>query len=156
MEFPFIVVVDSSVVDSSGIHHLPFVTCSCGGFGQTISEMVAVGLLPSSFQEVKMVFTTACLDNYRFANLKCKTSTYQYYQMLKRWTNPANPMAALNRYAEFHCASREWRHLKKLKLHGFVHSNKFSAQLVLRPQSIWQVIPLIQLISMFFHKCLWH
>lgn len=119
LEFPFIV-----VVDSSGIHHLPFVTCSCRGSGQTISETVAVGLLPSSFQEVKTVFTTACLDNYRFANLECKTSAYQYYQMLKRRTNPANPMAAPNRYAEFRRASREWRHLKKLKLHGFVHPDK--------------------------------
>lgn len=119
MDCPFIV-----AVDSSGVHHLPLLTCTCQGPDQTIAEALAAGLLSSTFKDIRTVFTTECLDDFRYANLECKTSAYQYYQMLKRRTNPANPMGVPNRYAEFRRASREWRHLKKMKLHGFGHSDQ--------------------------------
>lgn len=41
----------------------------------------------------------------------------------------------------------------KLQESAILH---FSVPLVLRPESIWQVIALTRLIGMFFHKRLWH
>jgi len=117
MDCPFVL-----VVDTSGIHHLPLLMCNCQGGEKNIAEALASGLLASTFKDIRTVFTSTCLDDFRFANLECKTSAYQFYQLLKRRTNPANPMGVLNRYAEFRRASREWRHLKKMKLHGFSHS----------------------------------
>ncbi|KDR66957.1 hypothetical protein GALMADRAFT_80367, partial [Galerina marginata CBS 339.88] len=84
---------------------------------------VIAGFLPSSFKDIKTLFTTSCLDDFRLANLECKTSAYQYYQMLRRRTNPSNPTAVPDRYAELRRASREWRHLKKLKQSGSGHSH---------------------------------
>ena len=78
LDCPFIV-----VVDSSGIHHLPLLICTCEGSNQNIAEALAAGLLSSTFKDMKTAFTTDCLDDFRFANLECKTSAYQYYQMLK-------------------------------------------------------------------------
>ncbi|KDR65066.1 hypothetical protein GALMADRAFT_82316, partial [Galerina marginata CBS 339.88] len=107
----------------SGVHHLPLVTCNCQGTGKKVSEAVIAGFLPSSFKDIKTLFTTSCLDDFRLANLECKTSAYQYYQMLRRRTNPSNPTAVPDRYAELRRASREWRHLKKLKQSGSGHSH---------------------------------
>lgn len=118
MDCPFIL-----IVDTSGIHHLPLLMCPCQGSEKNIAEALASGLLPSTFKDIRTTFTTRCLDDFHLANLECKTSAYQFYQLLKRRTNPANPMAVPNRYAEFRRASREWRHLKKMKLHGFGHSD---------------------------------
>ena len=114
LDYPFI-----TVVDSSGIHHLPLITCNCRGSGHTVEDALTAGLLSSSFNEIQTVFTTACLDDFRVANLECKTSAYQYFQRLRRLTNPANPLSVPDRYVELRRASREWRHLKKMKQNGF-------------------------------------
>lgn len=114
---PFIV-----IVDSSGIHHLPIISCSCGGPVERLTDAMAVGLLPSSFKDIRTVFTIGCLEDFRLANLECKTSAYQYYQKLRRRTNTGNPTSVPNRYAEFCRASREWRHLTKLMEHGVGHT----------------------------------
>ena len=116
-DHPFIV-----IVDSSGIHYLPLVSCACRGLGQTLTNAMAVGLLPSSFKDIRTVFTIACLDDFLLANVECKTSAYQYYQKLRRRTNPGNPTTVPNRYAEFRRATREWRHLTKLMEHGIGHT----------------------------------
>ncbi|KIM35993.1 hypothetical protein M413DRAFT_47570, partial [Hebeloma cylindrosporum] len=116
---PFVV-----IVDASGIHNLPLVMCPCRGADQAVPEAAFAGFLPSSFQEIRTLFTTRCLDEFRFANLECKTSAYQFYQLLRRRTNPANLMAIPDRYAELRRASREWRHLKKMKQNGFGHTKK--------------------------------
>ncbi|KAF8962368.1 hypothetical protein BDZ97DRAFT_1759410 [Flammula alnicola] len=59
--------------------------------------------------------------DYRLSNLECKTSSYQYYQKLRRLTCPAFPKAVLNRYRELRRLSRKYRNMKKWKMHGRAH-----------------------------------
>jgi hypothetical protein len=110
------------VVDKSGIHHLPLLTCSCDGAGKKVDECVTAGLFPASFGDIRTVFTFGCLDDFRLSNLEAKTSAYQYYQMIRRKTNPAAPMTVPNRYVELRHLSRQWRILQKLKVNGFGHT----------------------------------
>ena len=97
------------------IHSLPVVRCRCGGpnadDGGSDSSFVKLGLIPSSFTDVRTVFTEDVLFDFRITNLECKVSAYQYYQKLRRITNPAFPDSVLNRYQELRRASRMYRNL---------------------------------------------
>jgi hypothetical protein len=113
---PFVLIVDSCHLLS-----LPVVHCGCG---ESISDdllFLDLGFFPASFETIKTVFTFRCLDDFRLSNLECKTSAYQYFQRLRRLTNPAFPNAVANRYAELRRVSRQWRNLKLRKWFGFGH-----------------------------------
>ncbi|KIM34934.1 hypothetical protein M413DRAFT_79915, partial [Hebeloma cylindrosporum] len=112
------------IIDALGIHNLPLVMCLCWGANHAVSEAAFAGFLSFSFLEIRTAFTTRCLNKFRFANLECKTLAYQFYQLLRCRTNPANPMTVPERYAELRWMSQEWRHLKKMKQNGFGHTNK--------------------------------
>jgi len=87
-----------TIVDVSGIHHLPVCGCICEAADPHINiAYLEVGLFPASFERIQTVFTMDVLKDYRLANLECKTSVYQYYQKLRRLTCPAFPKAVLNR-----------------------------------------------------------
>ena len=111
-----------TIVDVSGIHHLPVCGCICEAADPHIDiAYLEVGLFPASFIRIQTVFTMDVLKDYRLANLECKTSAYQYYQKLRRLTCPAFPKAVLNRYRELRRLSREYRNIKLWKMHGRGH-----------------------------------
>lgn len=113
---PFVLIVDSSQLLS-----LPAVYCGCGDVSADDLSLLDLGFFPASFRTIKTVFTFRCLDDFRLSNLECKTSAYQYFQKLKRLTNPAFPNSVANRYAELRRVSRQWRNLKLRKWFGFGH-----------------------------------
>jgi hypothetical protein len=110
------------LVDASGLISLPTIWCACDGSERKPDEdLLDLQLYPVSYIKTKTVFTFRCLDDYRLSNLECKTSAYQYFQKLRRLTNPALPQSVPNRYNEFRRATRQWRNLKLRKWFGFGH-----------------------------------
>jgi len=111
-----------TIVDVSGIHHLPVVFCACemAELHNDISYL-RMGLFPTSFERIQTVFTLDVLKDFRLSKLECKTSAYQYYQKLRRLTCPAFPKAVLNRYRELRRLSREYRNIKLWKMFGRAH-----------------------------------
>jgi hypothetical protein len=110
------------IVDSSGLISLPVIWCACDdAASQRDLLLLDLQMWTASYENIKTVFTFACLDDYRLSNLECKTSAYQYYQKLRRLTNPAFPQSVPNRYHEFRRATRQWRNLKLRKWFGFGH-----------------------------------
>jgi CxC2 like cysteine cluster associated with KDZ transposases len=110
------------VVHTNGIHHIALVYCGCHGTENTHSDLMAARLVPASFTRYRTLFTHAVLDDFRLANLECKTSAYQYFQKLRRLTSPMAPETAPNLYHELRRMSRVWRWMKKLKWAGFGHN----------------------------------
>lgn len=81
-----------TIVHTNGVHHLPVVRCGCPDKKTTeVQDFLQVGLVPASFQSVHTVFTMAVLDDNILSFLECHTRSLQYYQKLKRLTNPAFP-----------------------------------------------------------------
>jgi hypothetical protein len=113
---PFVLIVDSSQLLS-----LPAVYCGCENAAADDLQFLDLQFFPASFKTIKTVFTFRCLDDFRLSNLECKTSAYQYFQRLRRLTNPAFPYSVPNRYAELRRVSRKWRNLKLWKWFGFGH-----------------------------------
>jgi hypothetical protein len=122
------------IVDASGLISLPVIWCACREqaeeagkpdeaeqVGTPDEHLLDLQLLAASYNKIKTVFSFHCLDDYRLSNLECKTSAYQYYQKLRRMTNPAFPHSVPNRYNEFRRATRQWRNLKLRKWFGFGH-----------------------------------
>jgi hypothetical protein len=110
------------LVDASGLISLPTIWCACEAAEHKPDEdLLDLQLYPVSYIKTKTVFSFRCLDDYRLSNLECKTSAYQYYQKLRRLTNPALPQSVANRYNEFRRATRQWRNLKLRKWFGFGH-----------------------------------
>ena len=93
------------IVDSSGLFRIPVVYCSCSAVAMDL-QFLDLALFPASFENIKTAFTFRCLDDFRLSNLECKTSAYQYFQRLRRLTNPAFPTSVPNRYAELRRLSR--------------------------------------------------
>lgn len=110
-----------TIVDKSGIHHLPVVKCICGEPAEEHVQFLELGLFPSSYELIKTLFTFTVLDDFRLCNLECKTTAYQYYSKLRRLTSPAFPKLVINRYQELRRLSRQFRNLKLWKIHGRGH-----------------------------------
>ena len=111
-----------TIVDMTGIHHLPVVTCLCDqDHHLEDKKYLELALFPASHKEIQTVFTFRVLNDFRLANLECKTSAYQYYSKLRRLTCPAFPKAVTNRYRELRWLSRAYRNLKLWKMHGRGH-----------------------------------
>lgn len=110
-----------TIVDVSGIHHLPVIKCLCHPPDEDDLRYIEMGLFPASYDIIKTVFTMNVLNDFRLANLECKTSAYQYYARLRRLTCPAFPKAVLDRYRELRRLSREYRNMKLWKMHGRAH-----------------------------------
>jgi hypothetical protein len=103
-----------TIIDSTGVHHLPILLCHCGnGIADQLPDCLRLGYFPTSFRTISTLFTTECLDDFRLANLECKTSPYQYFNYLRRKTNPAFPIVVPDRYAELRRLSRQWRIIKR-------------------------------------------
>jgi len=70
------------IVHPNGIHRLPVVTCLCWGPNEAVLDLAFVHFLLTTFTTLRTLFTTAVLDDFRFANLECKASANQYWQRL--------------------------------------------------------------------------
>ena len=114
------------VVHTNGVHHIGLVYCTCRGKENTHADLMAAGLVPTSFARYKTLFTHAVLDDFRLSNLECKTSAYQYFQKLRRQTSPMSPDNVPNLYHELRRMSRLWRWMKKLKWAGMAHRPDFT------------------------------
>ena len=79
------------VIETNGIHRLPLHLCTCPGAAPTDEQLLTSQLFPTSFQNIKTLFTFKVLDDFRLSNLTCKTSAYQYYLKLRRLTSLAFP-----------------------------------------------------------------
>ena len=91
------------VVHTNSIHHMSLVLCSCHTHDEVFNDLIHAEMVPTSFIKIRTVFTTAVLDRFRCCNLEMKSSAYQFFQLLRRITNPLNPFQVLNLY--MNCAS---------------------------------------------------
>ncbi|KAF9471119.1 hypothetical protein BDN70DRAFT_820446, partial [Pholiota conissans] len=110
------------VVHTNGVHDICLVYCTCQGIDEANADLLHSRLLPTSFTQYSTLFTTFVLDDFRLANLECKASAYQYFQTLRRKSNPTNPAGVPDRYRELRRLSREWRAMKKWKWGGLAHT----------------------------------
>lgn len=116
------------VVHSNGLHRIAMISCQCNGEDVLPLDLFAAHLLPASFKRIKTLFTTQVLDMYRLCNLELKASAYQFYQFIRRVTNPMAPGDVINLYREFRRMSRLWRWMKKLKWAGYAGSTTSVAE----------------------------
>jgi hypothetical protein len=112
------------VVHTTGIHHLAMVTCQCQGEHQIPLDLVNSNLLPTSFTNIRTLFTVQVLDYFRLCNLELKASAYQFYQLIRRVTLPMRPDEVVNLYHELRRMSRLWRWMKRLKWAGYGHNQR--------------------------------
>jgi hypothetical protein len=112
------------VVHENGIHYIALVFCTCRGRETTHGDLMAEGLMPTTFRRYRTMFTHAVMDDFRLANLECKASAYQYFQKLRRQTSPMSPETVPNLYHELRRMSRIWRWMKKLKWAGAGHQSE--------------------------------
>ncbi|KAH6906278.1 hypothetical protein BKA70DRAFT_1497792 [Coprinopsis sp. MPI-PUGE-AT-0042] len=112
------------VVHLNGVHHLPFHFCQCNNAKPHDLQLIEHGFYPSTFKDVRTVFTHALLDDYLLDVLECHTSTHHYYSKLCRLTNKPFPHTVPNRTRELRRAGRQWRRLKDLKRNGFAHKDR--------------------------------
>ncbi|KAG6913936.1 hypothetical protein DXG01_003425 [Tephrocybe rancida] len=106
--------------------------CGCWGEAAIATDLVAGGLLPTSFSRFQAFFTMAVLDDFRLSNLECKSLAYQYWNKISRVG--ALAMSSLDVddfYWELHRLSQSWRYIKKLIWSGFAHDYSRS---VLEPE----------------------
>ena len=109
------------IVHTNGIHHLALMNCTCRGKESIVDDLFYAQMVPTSFERIRTLFTTAALDRFRYCNLEMKSSAYQFFQMLRRLTQPMNPSIVVNLYHELRRLSRLWRWVKKLKWGGYGH-----------------------------------
>jgi hypothetical protein len=107
------------IVHINGIHHIALVSCSCKGHENMIMDLIYAQLIPTSFDRIRTLFTSAVLDHFRYCNLEMKSSAYQFFQLLRRITMPMNPSRVVNLYHELRRLSRLWRWTKKLRWAGY-------------------------------------
>jgi hypothetical protein len=79
------------IVHTNGIHHLPIRHCICPNAPAEDMQMFRMRLYPSTYKNIKTVFTFGLLDDYLLENLECQTSGLHYFQKLRRMTNKAFP-----------------------------------------------------------------
>nr|VWP01792.1 Cytochrome P450 monooxygenase AKT7 (EC (AK-toxin biosynthesis protein 7) [Ganoderma boninense] len=109
------------VVDLEGVHELPFSFCACPNAVRDDLQLIDLGYYPASIQLPKTVFTKRVLDDFLLSNKECKTSARNYYNKLRRTTNPAFPHMVPDRYKELLRVSRQWRNIQTRIQAGFGH-----------------------------------
>ena len=79
------------VVDIEGVHELPFTFCACPNAPRDDIQLLELGYYPATVHQPKTVFTPRLLDDFLLSNKECKTAARNYYNKLRRTTNPAFP-----------------------------------------------------------------
>ncbi len=84
------------VVHTNGLHHLAMVCCTCRESQDGLPlDLIASRLVPTSFDRIRTLFTAQMLDYFRLCNLETKATAYQFYQLLRRITQPWAPAEVL-------------------------------------------------------------
>jgi hypothetical protein len=95
-----------TAVHQSGIFAMEVLYCICPNAVETHEQLFNAGLFPSSFKQIKTVFTFTVLDDFLADNLECKTTAQQYYSKLQSITNQmfpdSVPVCYLCPYVSFH------------------------------------------------------
>ncbi|KAG6906068.1 hypothetical protein DXG01_016055 [Tephrocybe rancida] len=113
------------IIHLNGVHHIPVLRCGCHGDASIAADLVAGGLIPTSFKCFRTFFTMSVLDDFRLANLECKSSAYQYWNKLSRGGSLGTTHQGLdNFYRELRRLSRSWHWVKKLIWSGFAHDSQ--------------------------------
>lgn len=113
-----------TIVDITGVHHLPTRVCTCDPAVPTFRQFLQLGLYPVSQDRPQTVFTFRVLDDYDLTNLESKSSAQKYYSKLKRLTDNAFPHLVPDRYRELMRVAREWRNLKARQQAGISHTHE--------------------------------
>ena len=81
-----------NIVDVSGVHQLVVRPCRCASNNDRDDvQLLRMGLFPASFEVFKTAFTLRVLEDFRWDNLVCNTTAYQYYNKIRKVTSPAFP-----------------------------------------------------------------
>lgn len=129
------------VVDRSGMHLFPVFWCECHGAVAHEFQALDMALYPASHKAIRTLFTFQCLDDFLADNQECNTTAYHYIEKLRRLTSSSFPHTApvgsyfltscsfpnyvrQNRYQELMRLEREWRYIKNMEWHGFVHEDR--------------------------------
>ena len=109
-----------TVVDTTGIHELRTRFCRCHPLTSNPlhTQLLNMGLYPSSTERTRTVFTFRVLHHFDLTNLEAKTSAWQYYSTLRRLTSNAFPDIVVDRYRELMRVLRQWRDLNSRRRAG--------------------------------------
>ena len=109
-----------TVVDTTGIHEMRTRFCRCQPLSvhPLHTQLLNMGLYPSSTAKTRTVFTFRVLHHYDLSNLEGKTSAWQYYSTLRRLSSNVFPDTVADRYRELMRALRQWRDLASRRRAG--------------------------------------
>ena len=109
-----------TVVDTTGVHELRTRFCRCHPLTSNPlhTQLINMGLYPSSMERTRTVFTFRVLHHYDLTNLEGKTSAWQYYSTLRRLSSNVFPDVVVDRYRELMRALRQWRDLASRRRAG--------------------------------------
>ena len=71
------------VVHTNRIHNIAMISCECHGQDVLPRNLLAICLLPVSFERICTLFLAQLLDHYRLCNLELKAMAYQFYHLLQ-------------------------------------------------------------------------
>jgi hypothetical protein len=80
-----------TVVHTNGVHHLPFIKCTCEDAAPFDIQLLRAGFYPSTGVQTRTVFTFELLDLYLIDVVVCHTATNSFYAKLRRLTNDSFP-----------------------------------------------------------------
>lgn len=111
-----------TIVDITGVHHLPMHSCTCTHPSEpTFVQLLRLSLYPCTTERPRTVFTFRLLEDFDLENLETKASAQSFYSKLRRITNNVSPQSVPDRYRELMRVLREWRNLMSLKRMGYGH-----------------------------------
>jgi hypothetical protein len=103
-----------TVVDWNGVFDLEVVLCVCSKKNDREELLLHSGLFPSTFKNMKTVFTFSVLDDFLKDNLECKTTAQQYYSKLQSTTSRMFPNLVPVGYIRFHLHMGTYEGLQNL------------------------------------------
>ena len=109
-----------TVVDTTGVHEMRTRFCRCHPLTSNPlhTQLLNMGLYPSSTDRTRTVFTFRVLHHYDLTNLEGKTSAWQYYSTLRRLSSNVFPDVVVDRYRELMRTLRQWRDLSSRRRAG--------------------------------------
>ncbi|KIM58617.1 hypothetical protein SCLCIDRAFT_127983, partial [Scleroderma citrinum Foug A] len=107
-----------TMVHTSGVQFCDVMYCSCDGSPDSHLQLMKAGLFPATTKEPRTILTFQVLDDFIRDNVKCGTSSMNYYSKLQRNTSNAFPHLVPDRYRELLQVSRIWQLLKLMKWQG--------------------------------------
>jgi CxC2 like cysteine cluster associated with KDZ transposases len=79
------------IVHTNGVHQMLLHTCQCEGRKSEDLQVLEMGLYPTSFSAISIVFTFDVLDDFLLSTMECNTTAQQYYGKIRRRTNKDFP-----------------------------------------------------------------